>query len=52
MVIEYAIKVTYPYCSHKDYFHRDGWLKYWGRRGLDGMVVGFSATCAISAYHH
>ena len=23
-----------------------------GRRGCDRMVVGFSATCAISSYHH
>jgi hypothetical protein len=24
----------------------------WGRHGHDHMVVGFTATCAISAYHH
>jgi len=24
----------------------------WGRRGLDRVVVGFTTTCAISAYHH
>jgi hypothetical protein len=24
----------------------------WGRRGRDRMVVGFTTTCAISAYHH
>jgi hypothetical protein len=23
-----------------------------GHRGLDCMVVGFTTTCAISAYHH
>jgi len=23
-----------------------------GRRGRDRMVVGFTTTCAISAYHH
>jgi len=23
-----------------------------GRRGRDSMVVGFTTTCAISAYHH
>jgi len=23
-----------------------------GRRGPDHMVVGFTTTCAISAYHH
>ena len=23
-----------------------------GRRGCDGMVVGFTTTCAISGYHH
>jgi hypothetical protein len=30
-------------CSH---------IKNWGRRGRDSMVVGFTTTCAISAYHH
>ena len=25
---------------------------YRGRRGRDRMVVGFTTTCAISAYHH
>jgi len=25
---------------------------YGGRRGRDRMVVGFTTTCAISAYHH
>jgi hypothetical protein len=25
---------------------------HWGRRGRDRMVVGFTTTCAISAYHH
>ena len=24
----------------------------WGYRGRDHMVVGFTTTCAISAYHH
>jgi len=24
----------------------------WGRCGHDCMVVGFTTTCAISAYHH
>jgi hypothetical protein len=24
----------------------------WGRHGHDRMVVGFTTTCAISAYHH
>ena len=23
-----------------------------GRRGRDRMVVGFTTTCAVSAYHH
>jgi len=23
-----------------------------GIRGRDGMVVGFTTTCVISAYHH
>jgi hypothetical protein len=26
--------------------------QYWGRSGRDRMVVGFTTTCAISAYHH
>jgi hypothetical protein len=26
--------------------------KHRGRRGRDRMVVGFTTTCAISAYHH
>ena len=25
---------------------------HWGRRGCDRMVVGFTITYAISAYHH
>jgi len=25
---------------------------YWGRRGCDRMVVGFTTTCVINAYHH
>ena len=24
----------------------------WGRRGRDNMIVGFTTTYAISAYHH
>ena len=24
----------------------------WGRRARDRMVVGFTTTCLISAYHH
>jgi hypothetical protein len=27
-------------------------IKFWGRHGRDSMVVGFTTTCAISAYHH
>jgi hypothetical protein len=27
-------------------------LKYWGRHERDRMVVWFTTTCAISAYHH
>jgi len=25
---------------------------YWNRRGRDRMLFGYTATCAISAYHH
>jgi len=31
-------------------YHRHIWTE--GRRGCDRMVVGFTTTCAISAYHH
>jgi len=40
---------------------KNQWLKYHkeqdlvkmrGCRGRDHMVVGFTTTCAISAYHH
>jgi hypothetical protein len=27
-------------------------MTYWGRHGHDHMVVGFTTTYAISAYHH
>jgi hypothetical protein len=27
-------------------------LIFWGRRSRDRMVVGFTTTYAISAYHH
>jgi hypothetical protein len=27
-------------------------FQYWGRRGRDRMVVGFTTTYADSAYHH
>jgi len=28
------------------------YLTYRGRRGRDRMIVGFTTTCAVSAYHH
>ena len=28
------------------------YIKCRGRRGRDRMVVGFTTTCAIRAYHH
>ena len=27
-------------------------IPMWGHHGHDRMVVGFTTTCAISAYHH
>jgi len=27
-------------------------MAYWGRRGRERMIVGFTTTYAISAYHH
>ena len=34
--------------------HIQSLYKIWGRHGRDHgcMVVGFTTTCAISAYHH
>ena len=40
------------------YFHYRFCIMYcrniltWGCRGRDRMIVGFTATCTISAYHH
>jgi hypothetical protein len=28
------------------------WENIWDRRGRDRMVIEFTTTCAISAYHH
>jgi len=25
---------------------------FWDSRGCDHMIIGFTTTCAISAYHH
>ena len=30
----------------------ESYNKLWGRRGRERIVVGFTATCAISTYHH
>ena len=41
--------------GHIDFFYNDVTDLTWRgrrRRGRDRMVVGFSTTCAISAYHH
>ena len=27
-------------------------IRIWSRRGCNPMVVGFTTTCAIRAYHH
>ena len=38
-----------------DYRTGNGGCALWpfgGRRGRDCMVLGFTTTCAISAYHH
>ena len=37
---------TYPF-KLRSFFNFIG-----GRRGRDHMVVGFTTTCAISAFHH
>jgi len=31
---------------------KDYLLETWFRRGRDNVVVWFTTTCAISAYHH
>jgi len=33
-------------CKHLFFYYLGG------RRGCDRIVVGFTTTCAISAYHH
>jgi len=32
--------------------YKNNTMQIRGRRCLDRMVVGFTTTCAISAYHH
>jgi hypothetical protein len=34
-------------CNHLEFYIKKG-----GHHGRDRMVVGFTITCAISAYHH
>ena len=34
-----------------DFFYIN-FVQRWGRRGRDCMGVGYTTTCAISAYHH
>ena len=29
-----------------------GLVQWWDRRGHHRMIIGFTTTCAISAYHH
>jgi len=33
-------------------FYKASPCKIWGRHGRDRMVIGFTTTYAISAYHH
>jgi len=35
----------------KSWFNKNNLYCIWGRCGRDRMVVGFTTTCAISAYH-
>jgi len=37
---------------HFNIYEKKHYLKLGGRRGRDRMVVGFTTTYAISAYHH
>ena len=39
-----------PFFIYLKYFVRSSMIS--GRRGRDCKVVGFTTTCAISAYHH
>jgi len=36
----------------KSPFSKSRYSKWWGHRGCDRMVGGFTTTYAISAYHH
>jgi hypothetical protein len=45
------VQFVYHYCLHFVQFDVCLCLS-WGRRGSDRMIVGFTTTYAISAYHH
>ena len=41
-----------PLNHHSQYYIKKKLYGRKGRRGRDHMVVGFTTTCATSAYHH
>jgi hypothetical protein len=48
--------IVVPFCNFHSkllfVFFGDILYTPWGRHGRDRMVVKFTTTCAISAYHH
>ena len=42
----------YKYINNINQMTTNAQVIYRGRRGRFRMVVGFTTTCAISAYHH
>jgi len=58
--VEKLKEISNKYCKHVHvelslllvYLLSLGSYKTGGRRGGDRMVVGFTTTCTISAYHH
>jgi len=47
IVVSYKVDIIITSSKYTTYSQHDG-----GRRGRDRMVVGFTTTYALSAYHH
>ena len=52
--IDLAIMIVHQKSNHFTHWYTLQWTHFFnrGRRGHEGMVVGFTTTYAISAYHH
>jgi hypothetical protein len=46
----WMLQMYLPLSVYMHYYTHDT-RHFWGRHGRDRMVVGFTTTCAISAYH-